>query len=83
MKPNVIKIEELLEKHFNGNKAAFAKAIGVERSQVSALINHGDRVGAKFYGGLIVYCDTHGLDFRNYIFLPLHVKILDNVLIKS
>lgn len=78
MKPNVVKIEELLEKHFDGNKAAFAKALGVERSQVSALLNHGDSVGAKFYGGLIAYCDTHSLDFRDYIFLPRYVKILDS-----
>jgi hypothetical protein len=77
MKPNIIKIEELLEKHFDGNKAAFAKAIGVERSQISALVNHGGRVGAKFYGGLIAYCDNHGLNFRDYIFLPRYVKILD------
>lgn len=77
MKPNIDKIKELLEKHFNGNKAAFAKAIGIERSQISTLLNHGGTVGAKFYGGLIAYCDSHGLDFREYIFLPKYVKILD------
>lgn len=78
MEPNVTKIRELLVNHFGGNKAAFAKAIGVERSQVSALFNHGSKVGAKFYGGLIAYCDSHGLNFRDYIFLPRYVKILDS-----
>ena len=83
MKPNIVKIEELLQRHFNGNKAAFAKALGVERSQISALLNHGGRVGAKFYGGLIAYCDTHGLNFREYIFLPQYVKILDANILSS
>lgn len=74
MKPNIEAIESLVNSKFNGNKAAFAKAIGVKRSQISLLLNHGDSVGAKFYGGLIVYCDCEGLNFRDYIVLPKDVK---------
>lgn len=74
MKPNVAKIEQLVNTSFNGNKAAFAKAIGVERSQISMLLNHGDGVGSKFYGGLLAYCDKNSLDFKEYIFLPNTVK---------
>jgi hypothetical protein len=77
MEANKNKIQDLINEKFNGNKSAFAKAIGVERSQISALINHGKCVGAKFYGGLIAYCEQNKLDFRDYIFLPSCVKNID------
>lgn len=70
MEPNVKNIKNLINEKFNGNKAAFSKVIGVERSQISNLLNYGNCCGAKFYGGLMVYCEENNLDFKNYVFLP-------------
>lgn len=77
MQANVKNIERLVQKNFNGNRAQFAKALGVERSQVSMLLNHGNAVGAKFYGALIYYCEANNLNFKDYIVLPESVKRLD------
>lgn len=77
MEANIAKIEVLINEKFKGNKAAFARTIGVERSQISTLLNHGNCVGAKFYGGLIAYCEQNKLDFKEYIFLPSNVKKID------
>lgn len=69
MKPNIIAIEKLISDQFNGNKAEFARAVGVERSQVSKIVNHGTGGGSRFFGGLIVYCSKSGLNFMDYIFV--------------
>lgn len=74
MTPNVNKIQKLVNEKFHGNKAAFANAIGVERSQVSHIINSGKGAGAQFFGGLFNYCENNNLVFRDYIFLPNDVK---------
>ena len=74
MRANVSNIKKLIDEKFSGNNALFAKTIGVERSQVSTLLNHGGSVGAKFFGGLIAYCDLNKLNFREYIFLPTSVQ---------
>ena len=76
MTPNIASINELINTRFDGNKAAFAKAIGVSRAQVSMLIHEGKGAGAAFLGGLIAYCEQEGLDFKDYIFLPNSVNKL-------
>ena len=74
MKPNVNNIRELINEKFGGNQSSFARTIGVDRTQVSMLLNHGDKVGAKFYGGLLALCEQEGLNYKNYIILPQNVK---------
>lgn len=77
MLPNVIAIDQLITTRFAGNKAAFAEAIGVNRSQVSLIINQDGRgAGSNFFGGLMSFCDREGLNFRDYIFLPEDVNKL-------
>ncbi|WP_459195680.1 hypothetical protein [Wukongibacter baidiensis] len=76
MKPNVNEIQKLVDNVFRGNKAAFAKAIGTDRSHVSHILNTGTGAGAQFFGGLISFCEKNELDFRKFIFLPESVKIL-------
>lgn len=80
MKANVKEIENLIKENFNGNKSAFAKIIGVDRTQVSKIIHTGTGAGAQFFGGLMAYCKNTNLDFCKYIFLPNNVnKINDKV----
>lgn len=76
MVPNIESINQLINNRFGGNKAAFAKAIGVTRPQVSMILNGGKGAGAAFFGGLIAYCEKEGLDFKDYIFLPDNVNKL-------
>lgn len=69
--PNIPAISGLINNDFEGNKAAFAQAIGVNRSQVSQIINKkGKGAGANFFGGLLAYCEKNCLNFKDYIFLP-------------
>jgi hypothetical protein len=75
--PNIQAIRSLISNKFDGNKTAFADAIGVNRSQVSLIINQeGKGAGSVFYGALIAYCEREGLNFRDYIFLPENVTKL-------
>ena len=74
MKPNISNIQKLINEKFNGNKSYFAKTIGVDRTQISMLLNHGDGVGSKFYGGLLALCEQEGLNYKEYIVLPKNVK---------
>ncbi len=76
MKPNISSLLILIEKKFDGNKAAFSKAIGVERSHVSHILNTGQGAGAQFFGALYKFCENEELNFKDYIFLPSNVKIL-------
>jgi hypothetical protein len=71
VKPNITAIEKLIDNKFNGNKAEFARVIGVERSQISKIINHGSGGGSLFFGGLLAYCEKEGLDFKNYVVLEI------------
>jgi hypothetical protein len=65
--PNVSKLRKLIVNRFN-NKAAFAREIGVNRTTISKIITR-ERAGAKFFGGLIKYCERENLDYKEYIVL--------------
>lgn len=70
MRANVPAITKLIEDNFDGSKKKFAEAIGVERSFVSTVIHgNGKGAGAKFFGGVMRYCEKEGMDFKKYIFL--------------
>lgn len=68
MKPNVESLQNLIDSKFNGNKSAFAKTIGIERSHVSKVISTGACAGATFFGALLDYCKRENLNFEDYIF---------------
>ncbi|MBM7555744.1 helix-turn-helix domain-containing protein [Halanaerobacter jeridensis] len=58
----------MIKKHFDNNKAAFARKIGVSRTTVSKVIKR-KKAGSKFFGGLMKLCDEKGLNYRDYIYL--------------
>lgn len=66
----------LFDTHFNASYAEASRQLGVASAQVFRIVNGRGNAGAKFLGNLIVYCDTHNLNFRKYIFLP---KLLTTV----
>lgn len=74
MKPNIAEIQKLVNERFCGNKAAFSNVIGVDRAQVSKILKSGTGAGARFFGGLLAYCEKEKLNFKSFIFLPQIVK---------
>lgn len=70
MELNKKKFIELFDKKFNASYAEASRQLGVASAQIYRIINKDGNAGAKFLGRLITYCDTHSLNFRNYIFLP-------------
>ncbi|KXS37987.1 MAG: hypothetical protein AWU54_2249 [Candidatus Frackibacter sp. T328-2] len=73
MKLNVNNLKKLIDKEFDGNIAAFARAIGVNRSTAFKAIES-ESAGNLFAGHLISFCDNKDINFRKYIFLPNMVK---------
>ncbi len=61
---------KLFDTNFNASYAEASRQLGVASAQIFRIINSNGEAGAKFLGKLITYCDTHKLNFRNYIFLP-------------
>lgn len=61
---------KLFENDFNASYAEAGRQLGVAPAQIFRIINNTGTAGAKFLGKLIIYCDIHKLNFRNYIFLP-------------
>jgi hypothetical protein len=74
MKPNIEAIQNLINNNFGGNRSKFAKAIGVDRTQVSIVLNTGAGAGALFIGGLLAYCKKNNLEFEDYFFYPEREK---------
>ena len=72
MELNKEKFIELFDSEFEASYAEASRQLGVASAQIFRIINGKDNnnTGAKFFGKLITYCDTHKLNFRKYIFLP-------------
>lgn len=70
MELNREKFEQLFCEKFNASYAEASRQLGVSTAQIFRILNNKGNAGAKFLGKLITYCDTHNLNFREYIFLP-------------
>lgn len=69
MKPNLESLNKVLNNEFDNNISAFARAIGVNRSQMSNILNKGIGAGSLFFGGLMAYCKATGKNYEDYIIL--------------
>lgn len=69
MKPNLENLKQLLADKFNNNIARFAKALNMDRGQLSIILKTGNSDGKLFYSGLYCYCKQEELSFEDYIFL--------------
>lgn len=70
MEVNIIKLEELLNNKFFGNKSLMAKVMGIETSHINKVINKkGKGAGAKFCGAIMKYCEENNLNYKEFIFL--------------
>lgn len=70
MKVNIENLKELIKNMFNNNKSKFAETIGVSREYVTNVLNQKQEAdSAKLCNAIILFCETNGLDYRQYIFL--------------
>ena len=77
IRPNLPELKRLVADRFYGNKSAFAKALGVDRGQVSKILNDDGGSGALFFGGLLAFCERERLHFKDYIIMPKNVNIIN------
>ena len=70
MKPNIEKIKTLIKEQFCNDYRVMAKAIGVDTTTIYRVITKRTNGGTKFFSGLIKYCETNKLSYKDYIFLP-------------
>lgn len=79
MELNKEKFIELFDNVFNASYAEASRQLGVASAQIFRIINSEDstNTGAKFFGKLITYCDTHNLNFRKYILLPKPLTVVN------
>lgn len=77
IRPNISELKRLVTDRFAGNKAAFAKELGVDRGQISKIINDDGGSGALFFGGLLAFCERERLHFKDYIIMPKNVNIIN------
>lgn len=79
MELNKAKFIELFDNDFNASYAEASRQLGVASAQIFRIVNNEDsaNTGAKFFGKLITYCDTHNLNFRKYISLPKPLTVVN------
>jgi hypothetical protein len=77
IRPNLPELKRLVADRFYGNKSAFARALGVDRGQISKILNDDGGSGALFFGGLLAFCEREHLYFKDYIIMPKNVKIIN------
>jgi hypothetical protein len=77
IKPNLPELKRLVTERFYGNRSAFARALGVDRGQISKILNDDGGSGALFFGGLLAFCEREHLFFKDYIIMPKNVNIIN------
>lgn len=72
-------VEDIWQGGFGGNNNQCAKALGIEATQLLRFVNtETSQAGPLLLGGLAVYCQQRGLDFWEYIFLPVIQTAVDS-----
>lgn len=75
MELNLGALNTLLREKFGNNQAKMASELNISRYQLNTILKHnGKTAGKKVIGAIIVYCDIHNYNFRDYIFLPTIVN---------
>ena len=65
------KLRLLMDEYSDGNYNRFAKKLGVEPAQLHRFLNdEHSQAGALFLGRFMVFCESNSLQFKEYIFLP-------------
>jgi hypothetical protein len=69
MQLNKKSLKDLLYSEFDGNFNKMARELGINVAQLYRVLEKDSNAGAKFFCRLMLWCNQHGHDFNDYIFL--------------
>jgi len=75
---NKYALRELMNERFNSSYTKLSKAIGVDVAHVYRVLVKNNTPGIKFFNGLMKWCTDNQLDYREYIFLPIPLTVVNN-----
>ena len=71
-------LKYLMDERFNKSYTRLARAIGVDAAHVYRVLIKNYTPGIKFFNGIMKWCTDNQLDYREYIFLPKPLTIVNS-----
>ena len=78
IKLNEDAFKNLFLTEFSGNYHEAARQIGANESQIHRIINKRQGAGMLFLERLMTWCTHHGKDYREYIFFPDPLTVVND-----
>mgnify|MGYP001599323017 CR=1 FL=1 len=76
---NKFALKNLMDERFNSSYTKLSRAIGVDVAHVYRVLAKNNTPGIKFFNGIIKWCTDNQLDYREYIFLPKPLTVVNNI----
>ncbi|NNU78336.1 XRE family transcriptional regulator [Clostridium estertheticum] len=77
MESNKFALKNLMDERFNSSYTKLSRAIGVDVAHVYRVLAKNNTPGIKFFNGIIKWCTDNQLDYREYIFLPKPLTVVN------
>ncbi|MCB2340333.1 hypothetical protein [Clostridium estertheticum] len=77
MELNKFALKNLMDERFNSSYTKLSRAIGVDVAHVYRVLAKNNTPGIKFFNGIIKWCTDNQLDYREYIFLPKPLTVVN------
>ena len=77
MSLNKLALRHLMDERFNRSYTKLSKAIGVDAAHVYRVLVKNNTPGIKFFNGIMKWCTDNQLDYREYIFLPKPLTVVN------
>ncbi|MBU3157650.1 hypothetical protein [Clostridium estertheticum] len=74
---NKFALKNLMDERFNSSYTKLSRAIGVDVAHVYRVLAKNNTPGIKFFNGIIKWCTDNQLDYREYIFLPKPLTVVN------
>lgn len=76
---NKFALKNLMDERFNSSYTKLSRAIGVDVAHVYRVLAKNNTPGIKFFNGIIKWCTDNQLDYREYIFLPKPLTVVNDI----
>ncbi|MCB2357320.1 hypothetical protein [Clostridium estertheticum] len=76
---NKFALKNLMDERFNSSYTKLSRAIGVDVAHVYRVLAKDNTPGIKFFNGIIKWCTDNQLDYREYIFLPKPLTLVNKI----